>query len=72
MLSEQAHIGSYHSFAPVGFLVFYFVSLIELQPVQCGYVDEDVLPGGVVGNEPVSFGFIEEFNCSSHEKKDKK
>ena len=68
-LSGYLYISGNQSFTTFGLLIFYFVPLVQLQPAQSGCVYEDVPSGGIVGNESITFGLIEKFNCSSHLKK---
>ena len=68
-LVDYVHIGRNHAFSSFSFLIFYFVSLVQYQPVESGGVNEDVPSGVIVGDESVTFGLIEKFNSSSHFKK---
>jgi len=64
-------VGCDHTFAALSFLIFYFVSLIELYTIQGSGMNENIPSGIVVGDESIAFGFVEKFNCTSHCKKNK-
>lgn len=65
-LADDLHLSCNHPFSTFFFLVFYFVSFLQIKAFKGRDMNKDVLSRLVVGNEPITFGLIIKFYCTGH------